>query len=100
MTSALCTVVRYGELTLEEGRHTLVLAQRLGVQLIPPDTDQVRAAFDWSLRLERAAAYDSFYLALAETLRCALWTADRHLHNTVDQPWVRWAGGQQGVVQA
>jgi len=92
MTSALCKIVRLGELTPEEGRHTLGLAQLLGIQLIPPDTDQVRAAFDWTLRLERAAAYDSFYLALAEVLRCALWTADRHLHNAVGQPWVRWAG--------
>lgn len=91
MTSALCKAVRFGELTPEEGRHSLALAQTLGIQLIPPDADQARAAFDWTLRLDRAAAYDSFYLALAETLRCDLWTADRHLHNAVEQPWVRCA---------
>ena len=54
--------------------------------LLPPDPYLVRAAFDWTMRLERAAAYDSFYLALAETLGCPLWTADRHLHNAVEQP--------------
>jgi predicted nucleic acid-binding protein len=94
MTSALCKAVRFGELTPEEGRHALALAQTLGIQLIPPDIDQVRTAFDWTLRLERAAAYDSFYLALAESLRCDLWTADRHLRNAVEQSWVRWAGEQ------
>lgn len=92
MTSALCKVVRFGELTPEEGRRTLALAQTLGIRLIPPDADQIHAAFDWTLRLERAAAYDSFYLALAEMLGCDLWTADRHLHNAVEGSWVRWAG--------
>ncbi len=94
MTSALCKAVRFGELTPEEGRHALALAQTLGIQLIPPDIDQVRTAFDWTLRLERAAAYDSFYLALAESLRCDLWTADRHLRNAVEQSWVRCVADQ------
>jgi hypothetical protein len=31
-------------------------------------------AFAWTLRLDRAAAYGSFYLALAEELVCDLWT--------------------------
>ena len=53
---------------------------------------QARLAFDWTVRLKRAAAYDSFYLALAETMECELWTAEKRLCNAVDQPWVRWAG--------
>ena len=93
MTLALCKVVRFGELTPEEGRRILALAQRLGIQLMPPDDDLARSAFDWTLRLKRAAAYDSFYLALAEMLQCELWTADRHLHNAVDRPWVCLANG-------
>ncbi|MFQ5613908.1 MAG: type II toxin-antitoxin system VapC family toxin [Anaerolineae bacterium] len=40
--------------------------------------------------MKRAAAYDSYYLALAETLGCELWTADRRLHNIVDLPWLHW----------
>lgn len=46
----------------------------------------------WLLRLDRAAAHDSFYLALAEELECDLWTADRHLVGAVDVAWVRVAG--------
>ena len=89
MTSALCKVVHFGELAPEEGQRALRLAQMLGIRLIPPDDDQVQLSFDWTVRLKRAAAYDSFYLALAETLHCEMWTADRRLHNVADQPWVR-----------
>ena len=37
----------------------------------------------------RAAAYDSFYLALAEGLDCELWTADERLHNAAGVAWVK-----------
>jgi predicted nucleic acid-binding protein len=92
ITSALCKVVRFSKLTPGEGERALALAHGLGVQLIPPDDAQTRLAFDWTLRLNRGVVYDSFYLALAETLRCELWTADQRLHNAVGQPWVRFAG--------
>jgi predicted nucleic acid-binding protein len=42
--------------------------------------------------LNRAAAYDSFCLALAEAMQCELWTADRRLVNAVNLPWVRLGG--------
>ena len=92
MTSALCRAVRFGELLLEEGQRALGLAQALGIQLMPPDDNQVRLAFEWTVSLNRAAAYDSFYLALAETLGCELWTADKRLARAVNRPWVQWAG--------
>jgi len=92
MTSALCKVVRFGELAPEEGERALALAQALGILLVSPDAAQAQSAFEWTLRLQRTAAYDSFYLALAEMLQCELWTADLHLRNAVDQPWVRLAG--------
>jgi predicted nucleic acid-binding protein len=90
ITSALCKLVRFGELITAEGRRALALANALDMQLIHPDEGQCRRAFDWTRRLNRAAAYDSFYLALAETLGCELWTADKHLRNAVELPWVRW----------
>jgi len=89
MTSALCKTVRLGELAPAEGQRALALAQRLGVHLIPPDDAQAQSAFAWTLRLNRAAAYDSFYLALAEAAQCELWTADRRLCSAVNVPWVR-----------
>ncbi len=91
ITSALCKMVHFKELTPAEGQRMMSLVHKLGVQLIPPDDTQAQAAFDWTLRLNRAAAYDSFYLALAQILGGELWTADKRLHNAVDLPWVHYA---------
>ncbi|MBU0495056.1 MAG: type II toxin-antitoxin system VapC family toxin [Chloroflexi bacterium] len=92
ITSALCKAVHLGELTAEEGERALALVQDLNLELIPPDETQARLAFAWTVRLNRAAAYDSFYLALAESLSGELWTADRRLHHAVDRPWVHYVG--------
>lgn len=88
-TSAVAKAVHFEVLTDDEGRRALHLLHRLGVRLVPPDAAQAALAYDWTLRLHRAAAYDSFYLALAETLGADLWTTDRRLGNAVDLPWVR-----------
>lgn len=96
MTSALSKVagemLPVSEVKPDEGRRLLRLAHTLGIDLMAPDDDQARAAYDWTLRLKRAAAYDSFYLALAEGLACELWTADRRLYHAADQVWVRLLG--------
>jgi len=88
ITSALCKGVHFGHITRDEGQQALTLAQKLGVQLFPPDDAQTTSAFDWTMQLKRAAAYDSFYLALAKTLRSELWTADRRLANAAGVSWV------------
>ena len=94
VTSALCKAVRFGGLTAAEAERCLTQALNLDVRLVAADETQVRAAFAWTVRLHRAAAYDSgctrqHYLALAESLGCELWTADRRLCNAVALPWVR-----------
>jgi predicted nucleic acid-binding protein len=89
-TSALSKAVFLGDITVEEGRTALSQVNALGVQIAPTDSGQSFQAFEWTLRLKRAAAYDSFYLAMAESLNCDLWTADRRLKNAVSLPWVRW----------
>jgi predicted nucleic acid-binding protein len=88
ITSALNKAVYLQELTEREGREALGLALKLGVQLVPPDAELAGLAFDWTLRMNQAAAYDSFYLALAEGLECELWTADQRLANAAAVPWV------------
>ena len=90
IASAFSKAVHFELLTESEGRQALQLAQALEVQLIPPDHTQVELALDWTRRLKRAAAYDSFYLVLAETLSAALWTADKRLVNAVGVPWVHY----------
>jgi len=94
VTSALCRAVYSRALTAEEARRALALLQGLGVESVPLDEAQASLAFDWTLRLGRAAAYDSFYLALAEALQYELWTADERLFCAVGRPRVRWPGDQ------
>jgi predicted nucleic acid-binding protein len=91
-TSTLCKAVHFGQLTPDEERRALSQLLGLGVRLVVPDVGQNRQALEWTLRLKRASAYDSYYLALAEALKCDLWTFDRRLFNAVDLSWVRWAG--------
>lgn len=65
----------------------------LEVELLDPDDLHVRA---WAMarRLNQPTAYDSHYLALAESLNCEFWTADERLFNAVHDKldWVHWIG--------
>ena len=51
-------------------------------------------ALELASQLNQGAAYDSHYLALAETLDCELWTADQRLHRTAGPlaPKIHWLG--------
>jgi predicted nucleic acid-binding protein len=88
MTSAVVKTVHIGGLSADEGRRSLALLHSFPVALINPDARLTEAAYDWSLRLQRANAYDAFYLALAHALGSELWTADRLLIRAAQQPWV------------
>ena len=88
VTSALTKAVHFDILAETEGRQALKLAQGLDLQLIHPDDTLVELAYDWTRRLNRTAAYDSFYLALTESLSAEFWTADKRLANVVNAPWV------------
>ena len=92
ITSALSKTVHFGALTAAEGRQALNLAHQLNLQLIEPGDTLANLAFEWTLRLKRAAAYDCFYLALAETLQADFWTADKRLYQAAAVPWVHWVG--------
>ena len=92
LTSIVTKAVYFQQLSETLAREALQLAHELNVQLVQPDRELVTQAFDWTLRLKRAAAYDSFYLALARRLDCALWTTDRRLANAVAASWVRYVG--------
>ena len=91
-TSAICKAVHFGYLTEDEGWWALRQLAALDVTLRSPDATDNHNAMKWTLTLKRAAAYDSYYLALAERLGCELWTADQRLVNAADQSWVRWVG--------
>ncbi|OQY45296.1 MAG: hypothetical protein B6242_10800 [Anaerolineaceae bacterium 4572_78] len=88
--SAITKAIHFDMLTVEEGQHALTLVQKLNIQLILPDDNLTQSAFEWTLRLKRAVAYDSFYLALAESLQVEFWTADKRLYNSVNNDWVHY----------
>ena len=95
VTSTLAKAVYFKQLTAEESKAALHQALELDVQLIAPDETQSNLALDWTLRLKRAAAYDSFYLAIAEALDAPLWTADQRLVNAFQNnkpAWLHWIG--------
>jgi len=90
MTSGLAKSVHFKVLSPDDARRGLLQIAELGVHLVSPDAEQNRQAFDWTLRLNRASAYDSYYLALAETLNCELWTADRRLYHASHDQGLDW----------
>lgn len=95
ITSAFAKAVHFGQITAEEGSLAIQQAMALGVHVIPPDETQSLLAYQWTLKLKRAAAYDSFYLAIAEALNASFWTADQRLSRSLqgeDLPWLHWVG--------
>ena len=67
----------------------------LDVHIAPINPVHCRSALVWAERLRQAKAYDGFYLALAEELGAAFFTADKRLVNGMQQlgiSWVHWIG--------
>jgi len=89
-TSAISKTVHFGQITEAEGRLALEQLAALNVQLFTPNLEQNQAAFDWTIQLKRAAAYDSYYLALAQSLNCDFWTADSRLFNALKDERFKW----------
>lgn len=93
LTSIFTKSLHFGLLSETSARQALELSGEIAITLYSPDDELVRQAYAWTLRLKRAAAYDSFYLALAQRLNCELWTTDHKLFKAVGVPWVRFVGG-------
>ena len=90
VTSALRKAMSITGMPSVEAEAHLETLMCLGVQLVPPTLELDRLALRWAERLGQTVAYDAHYLALAETLGCGLWTADRHLADSAsaEVPWV------------
>jgi len=97
ITSALAKAVHFKQLTASEARSALHQAMSLGVQVILPDETQANLAFDQTLQLNRAAAYNSFYLATANALDADFWTADQRLVHSFQGNKPAWLHGVDEV---
>ncbi len=98
-TSAISKAVYFRQITASEGQQALQQLAALEVKLFLPDLEQNLAAFDWAFQLKRAAAYDSYYLALAQSLDCAFWTADSRLFNALKDKEFRWLHWIEEILQ-
>jgi predicted nucleic acid-binding protein len=58
------------------------------------DDDLLKRGYELATQYNRPTAYDAQYLALAERLSCAFWTAGKRLFNAVSNrlPQVKWLG--------
>ena len=85
-------VVR-GELAVDVAAGLMQDLMTLGIAL-HESPDLHRRALILASRLDQGAIYDAHYLALADSLRCEFWTADRRFYRTarssVDS--LRWVG--------
>jgi len=66
-------------------RQTLPVVLALADEIVPASPDLAVAASEWAGRLNQGAAYDAFYLALAEQLGMEFWTGDQRLYNRARQ---------------
>ena len=91
--SALRRMVVRHDLEEEPARNALGLLLTMPVSLRAPE-GLVERAWDLARDLVRPAAYDCFYLGLAELLGIECWTADRRLFNAVHEakPWLHHLG--------
>ena len=91
VANALHRRIALGELTTSDCAHMIETLLDSQLQLHhPPGPHGI--ALRLANRLAQRASYDSHYLALAETLGCELWTADRQFYRAASPtaPNIRW----------
>lgn len=95
VVSALTKAVYLNQITEDEGVEAIHQVLALDVQIMLPDEMQSLLAYQWSLKLKQIAAYNCFYIAIAETLDAEFWTADKCLYHSLRSEgleWVHWIG--------
>ncbi len=93
VTSVLAKIVHLKQISKDESKRILNQSMLLDVEVIAPDEIQNSLALEWAFRLNRASAYDCFYLAIADSLGVPFWTADKRLYNSlkdVKPNWCHW----------
>ena len=93
VANALHRRVVRGELSIEAAAD--LMGSLLSSQLEPHQPPNLHGrALEIASRLRQGAIYDAYYLALADTLNCELWTADQRFYRAARQNAenVRWIG--------
>jgi predicted nucleic acid-binding protein len=96
LTNSVYRRLRREDMSLDEALNVLVALLGLDIEVrdVAPG-DVLSLAHEHRL----PAAYDGFYLALAQDHGCELWTADERLYNAVRSrlSWVHWIGEYQAI---
>ena len=92
--NGLRQAVRTGRLDPDAARKLLLDMLGAPVGLASVDELLVSAWHTFVVPYDMPAVYDAAYLALARSLECELWTADRRLYRLVGKalPWVKAVG--------
>jgi predicted nucleic acid-binding protein len=89
-SSAIRKLVHARAIGPDRGEAALESLFALGVAPTPITQPLCRSALHWAERLGQSRACDGVYLAVAESLRTELWTADRRLVNSARQAGASW----------
>lgn len=89
--SALRTAVHFARISAAEGDQAFQDFNDLDIDISRRDDLHI-IAWDLAKSYNQPRIYDFMYLAAAQAEGCDLWTLDRRLVNSVNLPWVRWAG--------
>ena len=95
VASALRKAVFIDHMTSEAAVSAMHKLMALDIHTCAPTPELHARALHWAERLAHSKTYDAHYLALAEQLQTALWTADQRLVNSARRAgatWVYWIG--------
>lgn len=93
VTSVVHRTFMQGLMSEEQATEALNRALELELDWVAETPELCRSAFRWASRLGQHAAYDGFYLALADELRAEFWTADLRLVRAMQAAGLDWAHG-------
>ena len=93
ITSGLRRAISERLLSPDEAETALETLLDMDVETVLPTPALHHRAFQWAARLEQNKAYDGQYLALAEELGAAFWSADKRLVNRMRQLGINWVFG-------
>ena len=96
VTSVLRNHVYRGILPADEGELAFRRFLEMPIEIVQPPDLSERA---WRLARDfnRPNAYDAFYVALAQTEDCDLWTCDRRMFNSFRLPNMRLLGEETSL---
>jgi predicted nucleic acid-binding protein len=76
--------------SLQQMNQALQTILALEIQIIEPTPELLKRSLYWAERIQQTVAYDSAFLAVAESLQAEFWTADRRLVKILQSLNVDW----------